>query len=110
VFEKGNFAGLDEMKRNDRLFNRVAPMGVNDIIMAVQYQYREMDPLKDVPIIAFDGVLDGTIDRGNMDHWEEYTACEFKLIPVVGDHYFVSVLYRQVMPLPLCAYCHLSLS
>eukprot|EP00884_Botryococcus_braunii_P010404 jgi/Botrbrau1/19365/Bobra.0471s0002.1 len=96
VFEKGNFAGLDEMKRNDRLFNRVAPMGVNDIIMAVQYQHREMAPLN-VPIIAFDGVLDGTIDRGNMDHWDQYTASDFKLIPVVGDHYFVSVQFRQVV-------------
>lgn len=70
-------------------------MGVNDIIMAVQYQHREMAPLN-VPIIAFDGVLDGTIDRGNMDHWDQYTIADFKLIPVVGDHYFVSVHFRQV--------------
>ena len=39
AFEAGNFAGVDEMKRNDRLFQRVAPMGVNDIMMAVQYRW-----------------------------------------------------------------------
>lgn len=38
AFEAGNFAGVAEMKANDRLFQRVAPIGVNDIIMAVQYR------------------------------------------------------------------------
>ena len=27
------------MRRSDRLFERVAPMGVNDIMMAVQYRW-----------------------------------------------------------------------
>lgn len=39
AFEAGNFAGVEEMQRNDRLFERVAPMGVNDIMMAVQYRW-----------------------------------------------------------------------
>lgn len=38
AFEAGHFAGVEEMKRNERLFERVAPMGVNDIMMAVQYR------------------------------------------------------------------------
>lgn len=38
AFEGGNFAGIEEMKQNDRLFERVAPMAVNDIMMAVQYK------------------------------------------------------------------------
>ena len=38
AFEGGHFAGVEEMKRNERLFERVAPMGVNDIMMAVQYR------------------------------------------------------------------------
>ena len=38
AFEAGNFAGVEEMRRNDRLLARVAPMGVNDIMMAVQYR------------------------------------------------------------------------
>ena len=41
AFEAGNFAGVEEMRRNDRLFERVAPMGVNDIMMAVQYRCGE---------------------------------------------------------------------
>lgn len=31
-------AGVEEMRRSDRLFERVAPMGVNDIMMAVTYR------------------------------------------------------------------------
>jgi hypothetical protein len=38
AFEAGHFAGIEEMKQNDRLFQRVAPMAVNDIMMAVQYR------------------------------------------------------------------------
>ena len=95
VFEKGNFAGLEEMKSNERLFNRVAPMGVNDIMMAVQYKHVPAQPLN-VPIVAFDGLDDYTIDRGNMDFWEGYTAAGFKLMPIQGDHYFVSSQYRKV--------------
>ena len=34
VFEKGNFAGLEELKKNERLFKCVAPTGVNDILIA----------------------------------------------------------------------------
>ena len=38
VFAAGNFAGIEEMRRNERLLERVAPLGVNDIAMAVQYK------------------------------------------------------------------------
>lgn len=105
VFEKGNFAGLEEMKKNERLFNRVAPMGVNDIMMAVQYKHEPAEPLQ-VPIVAFDGLDDYTIDRGNMDFWEGYTAAGFKMVPIQGDHYFVSSHYRKVsLPYPSFDVC-----
>ena len=97
VFEKGNFAGLEAMKANPRMFARVAPMGVADIVTAVRYQHRQQPPLA-APITAFDGLLDATIDRGNMAHWEQYTAGSFQLVPVQGNHYFVSTHYRQVRP------------
>ena len=95
VFEKGNFAGLEEMKRNDRLFNKIAPIGVNDIMMAVQYQHVPLPPL-DLPITSFDGQDDATIERGNMQEWKQYTAGAFMNIPIDGDHYFVSKRYRKV--------------
>ena len=38
MFEGGHFAGVEELRTNDRLFAKVAPMGVNDIMMAVQYR------------------------------------------------------------------------
>ena len=94
VFEKGNFAGLDAMRANQRLFDRVAPMGVADILSAVRYQHRQQPALA-TPITAFDGLLDATIERGNMEHWAEYTGAAFQLVPVRGDHYFVSTHYRQ---------------
>lgn len=95
MFEKGNFAGLEEMKRNPRLFARVAPMGVNDIIMAVSYKHTPRAPLS-IPVTAFDGLLDYTIERGNMEHWRDYTSRDFGIVPVQGDHYFVASRYRQV--------------
>ena len=95
VFEKGNFAGLEEMKKNDRLFRQVAPMGVADIMLAVQYPFQER-PSLDIPIVAFDGLLDYTIQRGNMDKWGGYTSKAFRNVPIQGDHYFVSTHFRQV--------------
>lgn len=38
AFEQGHFVGVEEMKQSRRLFDRVAPLGVNDIMMAVQYR------------------------------------------------------------------------
>ena len=70
-------------------------MGVNDIIMAIQYKHMPRPPL-DVPILVFDGLNDATIDRGNMDQWAEYTSSLYRSIPIQGDHYFVSTMYRQV--------------
>ena len=96
VFEKGNFAGLEAMKANPRLYDRVAPMGVNDIIMAVRYKHRQQPPLA-IPVTAFDGLLDATIQRGNMAAWESYTSTDWRLMPVRGDHYFVSTHYLQVL-------------
>ena len=95
VFEKGNFAGLEEMKHNPRLFDRVAPMGVNDIIMAVSYQHRLRPPLQ-VQTTAFDGLLDHTIERGNMEQWGQYTTATFRKVLIEGDHYIVSSQHRQV--------------
>ena len=95
VFEKGNFAGLDEMKRNPRLFDRVAPMGVADIAMAVSYKFVQRAPLS-MPVTAFDGTLDYTIAPGNIAQWSGYTSAAFRNVPVAGDHYFVASHYRQV--------------
>ena len=63
VFERGHFAGVEEMKRNERHFNRVAPMGVNDIAMACQYRFTAALAL-DIPVTSFDGLTDNTIDPG----------------------------------------------
>jgi len=49
AFEGGHFAGIEEMKRSDRVFERVAPMGVNDIMMAVQYRCCSPDAERKLP-------------------------------------------------------------
>ncbi len=87
------------MKKNDRLYQKVAPMGVNDIMMAVQYKHTPRTPLN-IPIIVFDGLHDATIDRGNMDQWSDYTTNLFESVPIHGDHYFVSSMCRQVKSNP----------
>ncbi len=63
VFERGHFAGVEEMRTNERLFNRVAPMGVNDIAMACMYKFTGLHRL-DIPMTSFDGLADNTIDLG----------------------------------------------
>jgi hypothetical protein len=95
VFEKGNFAGLDEMKRSERLFARVAPMGVADIAMAVRYEHVPRPPLAGTPILALDGLADATIDPAAMGQWAAYTSGRFRNVPVMGDHYFVSSRFRE---------------
>ena len=96
VFEKGNFAGLDEMKRSERQFNRVAPMGVADIVMAVQYRHVQRPPLRGTPIVALEGLADATIDPAAMAQWVGYTSGRFRAVPLMGDHYFVSSHFREV--------------
>jgi hypothetical protein len=70
-------------------------MGVNDIMMAVQYEYTEQQPLT-IPIISFDGTKDLTISRGYMSQWKNYTKGRYRNVPVHGDHYFVSTHYKEV--------------
>ena len=88
------------MKANDRLYQKIAPMGVNDIMMAIQYEYVPRPPL-DLPIIIFDGLHDATIERGNMEQWKQYTLKPFIHITIKGDHYFVSKKYKKVLHLNL---------
>ncbi len=96
AFEAGHFAGVDEMKRSERLFNRVAPMGVNDIMMAVQYRYEPTHAPFNFPIIAFDGTKDNTIPSGYMKGWRKHTTARYRHVYIKGTHYFVSTHYREV--------------
>lgn len=66
-------------------------------------RHDERPPLS-IPIIAFDGRRDNTIDRGNMRQWRRYTSSRFRMVSVDGDHYFVSKLYQQVC-FPRASFC-----
>lgn len=102
VFKAGNFAGVDEMERNPRLFDRVAPVGVADILLAVGYHASEETDENDgdgggkgavggcaslagkklrrrsgLPsgvkrLVAFEGIRDATIAAGAVGAWGEY--------------------------------------
>lgn len=96
AFEAGHFAGVEEMKKSERLFQRVAPMGVNDIMMAVQYRHDPTLPPLNIPIIAFDGAKDNTIPNGYMKGWRKHTSKKYRHVIVDGTHYFVSTHYRFV--------------
>ncbi|MEO2191081.1 MAG: beta-ketoacyl synthase N-terminal-like domain-containing protein [bacterium] len=97
AFEAGHFAGIEEMKQSDELFDQVAPMAVNDIIMACRYDYLAgiNQPLS-CPIVAFDGVQDNTIPTGYMKGWGRHTKREFTRILVDSNHYFVASHYLQL--------------
>lgn len=96
AFEAGHFAGVEEMKKSERLFNRVAPMGVNDIMMAVQYRYDPTHEPFNFPVIAFDGTKDNTIPNGYMKGWRKHTTARYRHVYIKGTHYFVSTHYREV--------------
>lgn len=98
AFEAGNFAGVEEMRANDRLFWRVAPLGVADISMAVRYRYdAARSPPLACPLLALDGRLDATIQRGLMRGWRAHTRGSYRHVPVRdGDHYFVAKCHQQV--------------
>ena len=82
------------MQRNEKLFNRVAPMGINDILMAIQYRHIER-PLLRLPVISFEGLLD-TIDPNNMAQWSQYSSSSFRNVTIMGDHYFVATHFQEV--------------
>ena len=97
AFEAGHFAGIEEMKQSDALFDQVAPMAVNDIIMACRYDYLGgvNQPLS-CPIVAFDGLQDNTIPKGYMKGWRRHTKSTFTRILVDSNHYFVATHYLQL--------------
>lgn len=99
AFEAGHFAGVEDMKKSERLFNRVAPMGVNDIMMAVQYRTDPSLPPLNIPLIVFDGSKDNTIPRGYMKGWRKHTTGRYRHVYIPGTHYFVSTHYREVTSL-----------
>ena len=62
-FEKAHFAGVEEMRTNDRLFQRVAPLAINDLVMAYLYKFKPASMLE-IPVTSFDGLSDNTIEPG----------------------------------------------
>ena len=107
VFQKGNFAGVADMAANPRLFDRVAPIGVADILMAVSYlappptRPRLGGPAMHA-VLAFEGGRDATIAPGAVAQWARFvdssTSTPFTLHPIPeGDHYFVAARHREVV-------------
>ena len=100
VFEAAHFAGVDDMRASDRLYQRVAPLCIADILLAIGYVAPPATrPPLPCPIVALDGERDDTIVKGNMAVWEEYTSSSFSRSFIDGDHYFVAARYRDVVRL-----------
>jgi len=104
VFKAGNFAGVADMETDPRLYDRVAPVGVADILLAVTYDAPPPSrPALTCPILALDGVRDGTIARGAMLEWGRYAGGggggSFERVGIEGDHYFTATLARAVTAL-----------
>ena len=62
-FDRAHFAGVEEMRTNDQLFQRVVRTLGPDLAMAAQYKYLP-GPRLEIPITTFDGLMDNTIDPG----------------------------------------------
>jgi len=96
AFEAGHFAGIEEMKESDLLFDRVAPIAIHDIVMAVNYEFRTSTSPISMPIVAFDGIKDNTIPREYMKGWRKHTINSFKRVLVDSNHYFVASHYLEI--------------
>ena len=59
AFEASHFAGVDEMRRNERLFDRVSPMAMNDIMVALQYRFVKPHRVGTKPIVTTFSLLTG---------------------------------------------------
>ena len=95
MFEVANLPGLEQMEASEERFQQVGLLGINDIAMAMQYQHTVRLPLPGVPIVAFDGLKDMTLDPTDMAHWGRYTTGPFKQIAVMGSHNLVSTHYHE---------------
>lgn len=62
-FKRAHFSGVEEMRTNDDLFQRVVRIVGPDLSMACQYKYLPGPPLE-IPVTTFDGLMDNTIDPG----------------------------------------------
>lgn len=63
IFEKFHIAGVEEMRTNDHLLARMAPMVINDLAMACHYHHKPL-PKLDSSITSFAGQADNIGDPG----------------------------------------------
>lgn len=96
AFEAGHFAGIEEMMASEKLFDKVAPMAISDIIMAINYVFDPSSKRISAPIVAFDGIRDNTIPEGYMKGWRTHTESSFKRILIDSNHYFVASHFLEV--------------
>ena len=97
AFEAGQFAGIEEMKASDQLYKRVAPIAINDIKMAVQYNFDSSNKRLPIPIIAFEGSRDKTIPRNYMRMWSKFTTTTFEKVVIDSDHYFAAKKFPELV-------------
>jgi len=97
AFEAGHFAGIEEMKASEQLYNRVAPIAVNDIKMAVQYNFDSSQDWLPIPIIAFEGCRDNTIPKNYMKMWSKFTTSTFEKVEIDSDHYFAAKKFSELV-------------
>jgi cytochrome P450/surfactin synthase thioesterase subunit len=72
---------------NPRWRNNVFPLMRADLAASDRYRYVAEAPL-DCPIVAFHGVDDPVVKEPEVIAWGAETACDFRLIPLAGRHFF----------------------
>jgi medium-chain acyl-[acyl-carrier-protein] hydrolase len=58
-----------------------------DLAIMERYECAPAEPLE-CPILAFGGLDDAWVDRGELDAWRQHTQAEFSSTQFPGDHFY----------------------
>jgi medium-chain acyl-[acyl-carrier-protein] hydrolase len=77
----------ERLLRSPGLLRIFLPALRADFALLDRYTCAERPPL-DIPITAFRGLGDNTVDRAEVSAWRTHTAADFQLRQVPGGHFF----------------------
>jgi medium-chain acyl-[acyl-carrier-protein] hydrolase len=90
--------GIPEWVANQpELLGILIPTLRADFEVAETYQYNPSEQSLTCPIVAFGGITDPRVSRGQMEGWASHTFSEFKSIYFPGDHFFLNAANDEII-------------
>jgi medium-chain acyl-[acyl-carrier-protein] hydrolase len=83
---------------HEELMQLFSPMLRADFAVNDTYVYHDEPPLV-LPIVAFGGIDDPWVSRGELDAWRAQTAATFTPHPLPGKHFFLQSAEPQLLAL-----------